>query len=170
MELNKKKYRINGFKKHIYSAGILVLLLGCNYVSKSVRYAQSQDTYFRLKNGFEPCLTAHFPDKIEGETHASISSKNKSKYDVGLYLYEYDVNLSLFKDLKKRIEKQSIAHYRGEDSILFILNRFETMKTNDEMLIPEVSDSAYLDSTLFIGLYPIPNFIDYKNPINRNGM
>lgn len=145
---------------------------GCNYsyVTESEQKEESLKSYLEYKKAFEPWLTKHFPNNFSSEIRSFTNAKHDSKSDIGLYLYEYDVNLSRLQQLKEKVAKDAVAHYHTTDTLIFVINRFETMKTFNERTVPKITDSTYLDSTLFTGLYPIPNFIDYENPTNTNGI
>ena len=149
------------------------LILGCDFSlqPQSKRKTQALINYWEYRREFDNWLVKHFPKDFSGETFNFSSSKNFTKHDVGFYLYEYDVSFSGLQALQKRVERNAVAHYQTDDSLIFVINRFETLKTDYERSIPKIKDLHYLDSALFAGLYPVPNFLDYEKPIRtRNGI
>lgn len=148
----------------------VVCIWGCNSKSTNKVQRDSQQNYSRYKQSFEPWLVNHFPELLTGERSMAINSKNVSKNSIGLYLYEYDVELSILQNLKQRLKNNSIAHYSTDNPMLLIVNRFETMKSYEDREIPLLTDSTYLDSRLYTNLYPVPNFINYENPKQNNGI
>lgn len=156
---------------------ILVLLpfigtLGCNFshTPNSKRKAEAKENYLEYKKEFDPWLVRHFPISLSIEISTRISKKDDVKNDIGFYLYEYDVADSSIQKLKSDLKNKTVAYYEVTDSLLFVINRFETLQTDQDRSIPKITDSTYLDSTLFSELYPVPNFIDYENPTNTNGI
>lgn len=147
-------------------------LWGCNYsyVPESKQRAEALKSYLEYKRGFDSWLVKHFPNSLSTEVNRYMSKKDDIKNDIGFYLYEHDVNLSFLQKLKGDLKNRAVAHYEVTDSLLFVINRFETLQTDYERSIPKITDSTYLDSTLFAELYPVPNFIDYENPTNTNGI
>lgn len=149
------------------------LLFGCDFSQnpQSKRKTQSLIKYLEYRREFDHWLVKHFPNDFSGETFSFSSSKNFTKHDMGFYLYEYDVSISALQALQKRVEKKAVAHYQTDDSLLFVINRFETLKTDYERSIPKIKNLLYIDSSLFAGLYPVPNFLEYEKPIStRNGI
>jgi len=142
------------------------LFFGCNYIHKTPSNLESESlkNYLNYKQAFDSSLVKHFPKGFSSEIRSFSSLKDVTKQNIGFYLYEYDVNLSVLKKIRAKIEKNAIANYRTSDTLLFVINRFENLQTDDNGNIPKIRDSIYIDSTTFIGLYPIPNFIEYEKP------
>lgn len=148
-----------------------IILLGCNLSHNTDKQKErSLNNYLEYKSEFDSWLIRHFPDTLKSDVKYFTSAKNETKHNIGLYLCEYAIDSSLIQKLKGDLKNRAVAHYEVTDSLLFVINRFETLQTNQDRSIPKITDSTYLDSTLFSELYPVPNFIDYENPTNTNGI
>ncbi len=147
----------------------LVSISACNF--QNMRKTENLNDYLETKKEFDFWLVKHFPNLLNSEISTHINSKIESKNNIGLYLYEYDVELSKLKKIQSISEKSAVAHYKMEDTLIFIINRFETLQTDYNGKFPKIDDSLYVDSTLYAGLYPVPNFIGYEKPVKtKNGI
>lgn len=147
----------------------LVSFSGCNFQNR--RKTEIVNDYLETKKEVDSWLVKHFPSLLNGEISVHINSKIESKNNIGFYLYEYNVELSKLKKIQAISEKSAVAHYKMEDTLIFVINRFETLQTDYNGKIPKIDDSLYVDSTLYARLYPVPNFIGYEKPVKtKNGI
>lgn len=122
------------------------------------------------KADFELSLIDQFPDKISYSNVNIVSNTNRKKNDIGLLLYEYDVNYHDIKNIRKKYEKKAIAKYKSKDSCFLVVNRFETDETYAKFQIVNGLDSLDVNKKYANELYPIPNFISSNYSKNKNGL
>jgi len=138
----------------------LSLLFSCHGQSLE---SFNNKNYIEKKKGFDNKLITHFPKKLNIPSDL-ISSKNVTKNDIGLMLYEYDMPVPKLDSIVNKIDAKYIAKYNSADLCLLIVNRFETMDTYENRKDVEIKDSTKINQECYKNLYPIPNFIDYKYP------
>ncbi|OXA79153.1 hypothetical protein SAMN05444397_102396 [Flavobacterium aquidurense] len=138
---------------------IISVLFSCNQKSFD---AEQLKKYIASKNEFDKNFVNQFPNTLSEYT-TYVNNKNTSKNDVGFILYKYKVNPEEFKKVKSLIKK-SIGHYKSKDSCLLIVNRFETIETNENRSEVIISNENLINQDCYNSLYPIPNFINYSNP------
>jgi len=170
---SKKTVKIKMKKYQPLMLIVLLILISCNNTSNNrsnKEIAETEKKYLEFKSEFDSWLVTHFPENLKNETFYFTKAKNATKHNIGLYLYEYDVELSVIRRIRNSLEKNAIAKYHITDSLLLIINRFETQQTDQDRSIPQITDSTLLDSGKYERLYPVPNFIDYEKPIYTNGI
>lgn len=153
-------------KKLIVSCMICVLY-GCNGQKADI---ESTIDYINSKKDFEKELVDHFPERTITVPHTIINSKNVEKNDVCFMLYEYQVSSSVKDTLINFLNKKKTIKYSSNDNCLLIVNRFETIETSENRLSVEIKDSSKIEKPCYYNLLPIPNFIDYSNPIAENDL
>jgi hypothetical protein len=140
------------------------LILGCNGQSRD---SKLNAEYIKSKSEFNSLLTNHFPNKLTTFPREIVNSKNISKNDVAFILYDYNSDTTKIDSVVNYIEKKIIAKYNSKDLCLLIVNRFETLDSEENMVDVIITDSTKIKQDCIKGLYPIPNFIDYDYP-NKN--
>jgi len=142
-----------------------LLIISCN---GQVIEERSNSKYKSAKKGFASELTSHFPDMLTTQPNTFVDSKNLSKNDVCFMLYEYNVDIEKIDSIINKIKNNQIAKYSSNDSCLIVINRFETVDTHQNRKDVKVTDSTKINRDCYQGLYPIPNFIDYRNVSSIN--
>jgi len=141
---------------------IFLVVASC---SSQTSFQRRADKDYQIhRSEFDQKLVEHFPDHIEGSASTIVSGANLRKNEVGLLLYEYDVSKSLLKKIKKQATRLGVARYSVEDSCLFIVNRFETMKTRENYETVTAIDSIEANKLCYQNYYPVPNFIAVDKP------
>lgn len=143
-------------------------IYGCD--NKRFLIESNNEKLQRYKVDFEESLIDQFPDMIPYTDVDIISNTNASKNDIGLLLYEYGVDKKDIKNIRKKIEKSSIAKYKSKDSCLLVVNRFETDETYRNYEVVDVIDSLEVNKECANQLYPIPNFIATNYSKGENGL
>ncbi|MFB3387491.1 hypothetical protein [Flavobacterium sp. LAR06] len=75
-----------------------------------------------------------------------------------LYNYEVD-NLKIDSILNKY---HFVATYTSKDSCMFLVNRFETKDTYENIKRVEILDTLSVDKDCYKNKYPVPNFVVYN--------
>lgn len=154
----------------ILSIIIMLILTSCKNEANKLNNSKANQRYIDFKKDFDSSFVRHFPESILSERSFFTSKMNISKNDVGFYLYEYDVEESSIYKIMSENQKRAIAKYNSQDSILFIVNRYETIQTYKYREAVSIEDSIYLIDNFFLNFYPIPNFIDYENAKKSKGI
>ncbi|UUW09674.1 hypothetical protein NLG42_02495 [Flavobacterium plurextorum] len=152
-------------KKIILLNVIVFCILSCN--NKSVDSLDNQK-YIEAKSSFNRKLVDHFPKKVTSYPFQTVNSKNISKSDVRFMLYEYEKDLKNVDSVVRSLEKKSLAKYSSNDSCLLIVNRFETLKTYENVEDVAITDSTKINQDCFKNLYPLPNFIENEFTNGKN--
>lgn len=150
-----------------YATYIFILfLVGCNGQNADIK---STIYYVNSKAEFNGKLVNHFP-RIITVPNTIVNSKNDEKNNISFMLFEYNVNSKAIDSLIKFLENKKTIKYNSSDNCLLIVNRFETMETKENREIVEIKDSTKIEQTCYDKLLPIPNFIDYQNPLKDNDL
>ena len=153
---NKSPMRI------ILSITLLFAISGC--YNQEYASPKAQLKYQNMRDQFDSGLSDHFPEK-KGVINTVITSLNTDKNNVGIILYNYEINSDEIKKIASEIENKAIAIYQSTDECMLIVNRFETLSTSENREVIKDVDSIQVNKTCFDSLYPIPNFIDVKTPV-----
>lgn len=103
------------------------------------------------------------------EESAVVSSRDETKNDFNLLLYEYQVDTNEIDLILGRIKNKAIAKYNFLDSCVLIVNRFETESSKYSLETPIITDSTLINRICYDKKYPIPNFIGFhENDMNRD--
>lgn len=151
-------------KKIFLILSVSFLILSCNGQSRN---SKLNAEYIKSKSEFDSGLTNHFPENLITFPREIVNSKNISKNDVAFILYEYNLDTTKMDSVVNNIEKKAIAKYNSKDLCLLIVNRFETLDSEENMEDVVITDSTKINQDCYKKLYPIPNFIDYDYP-NKN--
>lgn len=154
-------------KKIFLTLSISFLIFGCNGQSRN---SKLNAEYIKSKSEFDSILTNQFPDKLTTFPREIVNSKNISKHIVGFMLYEYEKGITEIDSVVNDIKKKAIAKYNSKDSCLLIVNRFETLDSDDNMEDVIITDSTKINLDCYKKLYPIPNFINYDYPDKTNDL
>ncbi|WP_281228752.1 hypothetical protein [Flavobacterium aquiphilum] len=146
---------------------ISFLILGCNGQSRD---SKLNAEYIKSKSGFDSVLTNHFPNKLTTFPRKIVNSKNVSKNDVAFILYDYNLDITKIDSVINSIKKRTIAKYSSKDLCLLIVNRFETLDSEENMKDVIITDSIKINQDCYEKLYPIPNFIDYDYPNKKSDL
>ena len=127
------------------------------------------EKYYDYKTRFDKNFTDQFPKKIKCDYYQMTADTQPDRNNVGFYLQLHLHQKSNVKDIKLNAQKLAIAKYNSSDKCLFIVNRFETVQTYDNIEIPKV-DSTKLNIECERNLLPIPNFVTYKSHNSFNDL
>lgn len=144
---------------------LLTLSIFCICCSSSSPISVAGEmSYQKYKNNFDKKFIDHFPAKSiqTGSSADAFSSLEYKKNNVSLMLYQYDLKAEDVQNLNNKFMKMAIAEYSSSDSCLLIINRFETIETDENQKMPVINVSL-LNKECYSGKYPIPNFVNYKN-------
>lgn len=141
--------------------GLSTLGTGCS--PDSSISATGEAYYQKYKKNFEKKFIDHFPAKSthSGASSDAFSSMEQKKNNFSLMLYQYGVEAEELDKLNDKFRKSAIAKYNTSDSCLLIVNRFETIETDENQKIPFVNNSL-LNMECYSNKYPIPNFVNYE--------
>jgi len=142
---------------------IPLFILSCKGVSQ-----KGQANYKNAKAGFDTELVDHFPKELTVTNTVYNSYIDEATNNIGFYLCEYDVDISDIHQLVNESHRKSIHVYSSDADQLLIVNRFVTLEKqeNDE---PPVIDTLLTNNELYEGLYPVPNFLQYRKAARING-
>ncbi|MEO8235465.1 MAG: hypothetical protein ABI549_08640 [Flavobacterium sp.] len=144
-------------KKIIILCFLQALIYGCD--NKGFLIENNNKKLKEYKIDFEDTLVDQFPNKIPYSNVNVVSNTNVKKNDIGLLLYEYEVDGGDIKNIRKKFGKRAIAKYKSSDSCFLVVNRFETDETYEKFEVVEAIDSTEVNKECAKQLYPIPNFI-----------
>jgi hypothetical protein len=120
------------------------------------------EKYFEYKKQYDSNLINHFPANLISIENFIISNTNTEKNDVGLFLFEYNLQDSEIKKLENRTIKSSLNIYSTKDLCLLKVNPFETIETKEKFVPTNINDSTLINKPCYKNLLPIPNFIDFS--------
>lgn len=155
--------------KRIMSVCLLqILLYGCN--NKEFLIESNNAKLKEYKKDFNSSFINQFPDKIISLNANVISNTNREKNDIGLILYEYEIDKNQINKIRKKIADSALALYKSNQSCFLIVNRFETEETYEKFEVVNDIDSLELESECAKLLFPVPNFIGSNYSKNKNGL
>jgi hypothetical protein len=155
-------------KKIIILCFLAVCISGCN--SRPFLIENNNNQFNVYKKDFETSFVGQFPEKIKYPNVNIISNTNIEKNDIGLLLFEYDVDEKDIESILKSTSKKALTSYESKDSCLLIINPLETKDSYTKFEKVKVLDTLEIDKECATKLYPIPNFISSNYPKGINGL
>lgn len=155
-------------KKIILFLGVILLIVGCN--NKKFIIENNNKIYQAYKKDLKKSFINQFPDLITQSDVNIVYNTNKKKNDIGLLLYEFDVDFQEIKKITNNIKYKAIVKYTSKDTCLLVVNRFETNETYRKFKVVDVTDSLNVNTKCSKKLYPIPNFIEYDFSNKNNDL
>ena len=114
------------------------------------------------KAKFPDELTDHFPLTIETSDVNIVCNTNQKKNDVGLYLYEYNLDQDDIQLLVKRLRSKAVRSYPSTAPCLLVVNRFEAKASYENVAPVSITDSTLIERECYTNLLPVANFISYQ--------
>lgn len=165
----------------LVSVVVFINACGQSNTSNILKKEQSK-SYHEQKSKFDSLFISQFPNELELDSLSTApSNEDVEKNDVGLYLYEYGISESKIDAIVVNLNKETfIAKYSSNDTCLFVINPFQVRVDFDKMSKEELKNykepelpNDYKKEVLRKckdSKYPVPNFVDYINPIKRVGI
>ena len=146
---------------------IILMMLNIFYIGCSPDpsiNSKGEMYYQKYKKNFDRKFIDHFPAKgiQPGISADAFSSLEHKKNNISLMLYQYGMSIEGIQNLNNKFKKLAIAEYKSSDSCLLIVNRFETIETDENQKMPDINLSL-LNNECYSNKYPIPNFVNYEN-------
>lgn len=157
-------------KKRICTILLIFFILSSSCQNKGFLIDNNNNNFEKYKANFDKTLINHFPDEIIYPNVNIVSNTNRKKNDIGLLLYEYDVNDKEINKIRNKFSNAALAIYESKDSCFLIVNRFETDDSYTNFHNVAIQDSLDVDKECARELYPIPNFISSNYSKNRGGL
>ncbi|WP_306352605.1 hypothetical protein [Flavobacterium sp. '19STA2R22 D10 B1'] len=148
----------------------IVLIFSISFLTFSCvnQNFEFNEKYLKDRSEFEASLINFFPKKIMTNPAKVISSKDLSKNDVAIMVYEYNADPKVVDSVINYMEKKKVVKYNSRNSCLLIVNGFETIETYENIEKAIIKDSTQINKECYKGLLPIPNFINYNYPNKKN--
>lgn len=136
-----------------------IFLNSCNSQNKN---SDENSYYLKSKAEFDTLLVSHFPQSLSTSSRIITNSKNVDKNDIGFMLVEKNVRDASFDSIVKSLEVKKYTKYLASDKCLLVVNSYETIKTYEERMEPELLEKLRVKQDCKQDLLPIPNFIEYN--------
>ncbi|WP_129583059.1 hypothetical protein [Flavobacterium cyanobacteriorum] len=124
---------------------------------------KTNNDYLECKNKFPKRLVEYLPTKLTNTYCSYVCSEVVSRNDVGLKVNNYNVDISEIDSIATYLQSKSIAKYSSNDTCLLIVNRFETLDSYENREDIIIKDSVKIERDCYKNLYPVPNFIEFRN-------